>query len=52
MADLAVRQVNNYRMDKQHVLTVHHFDDVDKAAKVDDEFVEPEEEEFEERVSR
>ncbi|KAI9594495.1 hypothetical protein BDF19DRAFT_445040 [Syncephalis fuscata] len=49
MADLAVRQVNNYRMDKQHVLSVHHFDDVDKAAKVEDEFQEPEEEEFEER---
>ncbi|RKP08839.1 eukaryotic translation initiation factor eIF2A-domain-containing protein [Thamnocephalis sphaerospora] len=49
MADLAVRQVNNYRMDKQHVLTVNHFDDVDKAAQVEDEFHEPEEEKFEER---
>ncbi|RKP23779.1 hypothetical protein SYNPS1DRAFT_30463 [Syncephalis pseudoplumigaleata] len=41
MADLAVRQVHNYRMDKQHVLTVHHFDDVDK-----------EEEAFEERTKQ
>jgi translation initiation factor 3 subunit B len=49
MANLAVRQINNYRMDKQHTLTVHHFDDVDKAAKVSDEFIEPEEETFKER---
>lgn len=46
MAALAVKQGDGYKLDKSHILAVHHFDDIEKYAAMDTTFVEPVVEEF------
>ncbi|KAI9093824.1 eukaryotic translation initiation factor eIF2A-domain-containing protein [Phlyctochytrium arcticum] len=48
-AALAVRQANGHRMDKQHVLAVNRFDDIEKYSNIEDTYTEPEPEQFEEK---
>jgi translation initiation factor 3 subunit B len=46
-AKLAIQQANGYKLDKSHILEVSAFDDIETYANADDEYVEPEIEEFE-----
>ncbi|KAK9729359.1 Translation initiation factor 3 subunit b [Basidiobolus ranarum] len=42
----AIKHIDNYRMDKTHVLAVNKITDIQKYSDVSEEFVEPEVEEF------
>ncbi|KAK9695667.1 Translation initiation factor 3 subunit b [Basidiobolus ranarum] len=48
-AALAVKHLNNYAMDKTHILSVNKFTDVEKYTNLDEEYKEPEIEPFEEK---
>ncbi|CAG8445506.1 7837_t:CDS:2 [Ambispora leptoticha] len=48
-ANLAVKQLDNYPMDKNHVLAVNRFTDIEKYSQIQDTYVEPEEEKFVEK---
>ncbi|KAI8901054.1 eukaryotic translation initiation factor eIF2A-domain-containing protein [Globomyces pollinis-pini] len=45
-AKLAITQADGHRLDKSHVLSVFAFDDVETYTQMDDEYVEPEIEEY------
>jgi translation initiation factor 3 subunit B len=42
----AIKTLDGHRMDKSHVLAVNRLTDVEKYSAVNDEYVEPEQEEF------
>ncbi|ORY04590.1 translation initiation factor eIF-3b [Basidiobolus meristosporus CBS 931.73] len=46
---LAIKNLNNYAMDKTHVLSVNKFTDIEKYATLEDEYKEPEIEAFDEK---
>ena len=48
-AALAVKMVNNHKMDSKHTLSVFKFNDIERFANMPDEFVEPEAEPFVEK---
>eukprot|EP00842_Homolaphlyctis_polyrhiza_P003378 jgi/Hompol1/4040/HPOL_003462-RA len=45
-ADLAIHQVNGYKLDKTHTLMLTKFDNIESYTKIPDEFVAPAAEEF------
>jgi translation initiation factor 3 subunit B len=49
-ANLAVKQLNNHPMDRSHILAINRLTDIEKYSQLKDEYVEPEEEKFVERV--
>lgn len=50
-AQAAKQQVHGYRLDKSHVLAVNLFDDIDRYARVPDEYAAPPPKEFKATVS-
>lgn len=48
-AALAVKNVNGYAFDKKHTLAVNKFSDIDHYTNLDDEYVEPTLEPYEEK---
>src|SRR5690554_583185 len=50
-ANLAVKLIDGFKMDKSHTLAVNRFTDVEKYAAVEEEFHAPAEEEFIEKVT-
>ncbi|KAJ1653180.1 Translation initiation factor 3 subunit b [Dispira simplex] len=48
-AATAIRQLNGFKMDKTHILSVHKFTDVERYATMDDEYREPVMAPYEER---
>jgi hypothetical protein len=50
-AALAIRMMDGYPFDKRHKFSVNRFTDVEKLANLDEEYKEPAEEEYKDRVS-
>jgi translation initiation factor 3 subunit B len=50
-AALAIRMMDGYPFDKRHKFAVNRFTDIEKLANLDEEYKEPEEEEYHDRVS-
>ena len=50
-AALAIRTMDGYPFDKRHKFAVNRFTDVEKLANLDEKYQEPEEKEYEDRVS-
>jgi translation initiation factor 3 subunit B len=48
-ADAAVKRMHGHKLDKSHVLSVFHFQEIPDFAELDDEYQEPEIEPFEEK---
>ncbi|CAG8584432.1 12714_t:CDS:2 [Funneliformis mosseae] len=48
-ASLAIKNYDNYSMDKTHCLAVNRFTDVEKYSQIEEEYKEPEEEKFVEK---
>jgi translation initiation factor 3 subunit B len=47
---LAIKNYDNYPMDKTHYLAVNRFTDIEKYSQIEEEYKEPEEEKFVEKV--
>lgn len=50
-ANLAIRTMDGYPFDKRHKFAVNRFTDVEKLANLDEQYTEPPEEEYTDRVS-
>ncbi|RGB25416.1 eukaryotic translation initiation factor eIF2A-domain-containing protein [Rhizophagus diaphanus] len=48
-ASLAIKNYDNYPMDKTHYLSVNRFTDIEKYSQIEEEYKEPEEEKFVEK---
>ncbi|KAG9292843.1 hypothetical protein G9A89_016205 [Geosiphon pyriformis] len=48
-ANLAVKQLDHYHVDKKHILGVNRFTDIEKYSQIQEVYVEPEEEKFVEK---
>ena len=49
-ANLAIKQYDGYPMDKTHYLALNRFTDIEKYSQIEEEYKEPEEEKFVEKV--
>jgi hypothetical protein len=49
-AALAIRTMDGFPFDKRHKFAVNRFTDVEKLANLDEQYQEPEEEEYKDRV--